>query len=419
MTNNTFKKIQTVTVGSGGAANIDFTSIPQTYTDLKIVLSARNTSGTAHVQINFNGVSTNLSQRAIYGDGSGAAAFENGPASYLGEMGLTGATASVFGSLEVCIPNYTTSNNKTYFVDSAGENNATLNYLNLNAGLWSNSAAITRITLIPSAGSFAQYSTATLYGVSNVSAAQNAYATGGIITFDDTYVYHIFPWSGTFTPTRSLNVDYLVVAGGGGAGGAGSGSATYGSGGGGAGGYLTGTLSLTTGAKTVTVGAGGSGANNAHTSGANSVFDSITSTGGGRGDDGGNIGLIGGSGGGGSITNAGKAGTSGQGSAGGNGGGSLPSTGGGGGGAGGVGANGVSGTSSSRAAGGIGLSSSISGTSVTRAVGGDGGRNSVDENGISGTANTGNGGGGAGINAGGSTNGGNGGSGIVIVRYAR
>jgi len=35
---NTLKKIQTVTVGSGGAASIEFTSIPQTYTDLKLVV---------------------------------------------------------------------------------------------------------------------------------------------------------------------------------------------------------------------------------------------------------------------------------------------------------------------------------------------------------------------------------------------
>ena len=36
---NTFKKISTVTVGSSGAASISFTNIPQTFTDLKIVMS--------------------------------------------------------------------------------------------------------------------------------------------------------------------------------------------------------------------------------------------------------------------------------------------------------------------------------------------------------------------------------------------
>ena len=49
---NTFKKIQTVTVGSGGAASIDFTSIPQTYTDLKIVLSARTNRANATDEAN-------------------------------------------------------------------------------------------------------------------------------------------------------------------------------------------------------------------------------------------------------------------------------------------------------------------------------------------------------------------------------
>ena len=35
---NTYVAIATVTVGSGGAASIDFTSIPATYTDLVVKL---------------------------------------------------------------------------------------------------------------------------------------------------------------------------------------------------------------------------------------------------------------------------------------------------------------------------------------------------------------------------------------------
>jgi len=46
-TNPNMVAIQTVTVGSGGAANIEFTSIPQTYTDLVVVLSLRNNRSTA------------------------------------------------------------------------------------------------------------------------------------------------------------------------------------------------------------------------------------------------------------------------------------------------------------------------------------------------------------------------------------
>jgi hypothetical protein len=46
------------------------------------------------------------------------------------------------------------------------ENNATLSLMNLAAGLWSNTSAITSIK-ITAVGTFEQYSTATLYGIKN------------------------------------------------------------------------------------------------------------------------------------------------------------------------------------------------------------------------------------------------------------
>jgi len=286
---NTFKKIQTVTVGAGGAATIDFTSIPQTYTDLKIVVSARHTTSETSndVLATINSSTSGFTARRLYGSGSSAASDTN--ARVVGMTVGASATASVFGNSEVYFPNYTSSNYKSYSADLVGETNASTAYQILIAGLWSNTDAITSISLAPGSGSFVQYSTATLYGVSNVPAAGNAKATGGIITYDDTYVYHTFPWSGTFTPLTSLTADYLVVAGGGGAGGA---QATdVGSGGGGAGGLrctvgatggggtLESALSLTANTGyTVTVGAGGAGGfDTAYgTNGSNSVFSTIT-----------------------------------------------------------------------------------------------------------------------------------------------
>jgi hypothetical protein len=89
-----------------------------------------------------------------------------------------------------------------------------------------------------------------------------------------------------------LLAEYLVIAGGGG-GGTNIVLSTYGgAGGGGAGGYRTGTNFSLPASFTVTVGAGGGG----NTNGSNSVFDSITSTGGGAGGayagDAGSSGLI-------------------------------------------------------------------------------------------------------------------------------
>jgi hypothetical protein len=103
-----------------------------------------------------------------------------------------------------------------------------------------------------------QYSTFYLYGVSKLGTtpAIVPYATGGdTIMTDGTYWYHAFTSSGTFTPTKGLSCDVLVVAGGG------AGGAELIGGGGGAGGrYCISAQSLASGTGyTVTVGAGGAG----------------------------------------------------------------------------------------------------------------------------------------------------------------
>jgi hypothetical protein len=68
----------------------------------------------------------------------------------------------------IYLPNYAGSNNKSLSLDSAFENNSSTAYLNMVAGLWSSSAAITSLKVYPaSASNFAQYSTAYLYGVKN------------------------------------------------------------------------------------------------------------------------------------------------------------------------------------------------------------------------------------------------------------
>jgi hypothetical protein len=164
----TYKLIETITVGSGGAASIEFTSIPQTYTDLQLVVSGRFLLSTNNFKIVFNGVTTGYSRRHLFGTGSSAG---SGSASegYAGQATSVGETASVFGNSLVYIPNYTGSTNKSYSSDGVMENNATASVGVLIAGLWSNTAAITTITLSDLAGSssFVQYSSASLYGIKN------------------------------------------------------------------------------------------------------------------------------------------------------------------------------------------------------------------------------------------------------------
>jgi len=444
---NTYKLISSVSVGAGGASSIVFSSIPQTYTDLLVRLSTRSASGgadayTTRMKIN-NLTSSIYSQRTLEGAGASGttgfaqsgvdtavrAALINGPAS----------TGNTFAVTDIYIPNYTSANNKSAHIETVSESNNTTMYINANAFLVTTTDAITDLTFTneATAGNFAQYSTATLYGIFN-----EVKATGGAITADANFIYHTFTSDGTFTPLQSLNVDYLVVAGGGGGGldsfsgggrGAGGGGAgglrcTVGATGGG--GSLESRLAVTAQAYTVTVGAGGGsggGANGNGGNGSNSVFGSITSTGGGGGGghnastsaDGNN----GGSGGGASNGKIGGTGTANQGYAGGSDTSSSPYNGGGGGGAGAVGG---AGSNSGTGNGGNGVTTSISGTSTT--YGGGGGSRGTSGNGTGGTGGGGNGGGtnpGTANTGGGGgasrtgANSGTGGSGIVIVRYAR
>jgi hypothetical protein len=163
---NTFTKIATVTVGAGGAATVDFTSIPSIYTDLVVKLSARTTNAYFRdsVEVRPNGSSANGSSLFLIGQGASAV---SGPLTkiYVEIEGNTGTTASVFGNAEIYITNYTSSNYKSFSIDAVTENNAAAdNALDITASLWSVGSPITSLTFA-GGGSFMQYSTVTLYGV--------------------------------------------------------------------------------------------------------------------------------------------------------------------------------------------------------------------------------------------------------------
>jgi hypothetical protein len=165
---NTYVKIAAVTVGSGGASTIDFTSIPNTYTDLVLKVSARKTTtGGSNLQLQFNGSTTGYLQRTLIGNGSIAVSYNDN--SEIGFMYVTTSsnTANTFTNTEIYLPNYAGSNNKSVSIDSVAENDAPESNMTLTSALWSNSAAINRVYLqiANGAGVFAQHSTATLYGI--------------------------------------------------------------------------------------------------------------------------------------------------------------------------------------------------------------------------------------------------------------
>ena len=171
---NTFQLIASSTVGSSGAANITFSSIASTYTDLQIVASLRSTGTFGNLfydsYITING--TNLSWRDLIGIGTATTTSRNGSTDFVA-LGVTssGATASTFGNLSIYIPNYAnTSYNKSVSMDTVSESNGADAAKQISAGLYSSTSAITSITLTPynsPTALFAQYSTAYLYGIKN------------------------------------------------------------------------------------------------------------------------------------------------------------------------------------------------------------------------------------------------------------
>jgi len=168
---NTYTLIASSTVGSGGVSNIEFTSIPSTYTDLLIKMSLRSNRALAvdGIVMRFNGDTTsgNYTAKRIYGSGSGSPTSDSAN-NGLAIMNGNTATASVFANAEAYIPNYTGGNAKSVSADGVSENNATEAYAVLYSLLWSGTSAISSIKITSeTADTILQYSTAYLYGISN------------------------------------------------------------------------------------------------------------------------------------------------------------------------------------------------------------------------------------------------------------
>ena len=434
-------------------SSITFANIPQTYTDLRIVWSARgNLSGAwLDVTAKFESSTTGYSQRYLFATGSSASQGTGGySAAYAGHASGTSNPANTFSNVEMFIPNYRSSVSKTFNFNSVTANNSTSALTMMGSSVWTGTAAITNIVFEIPGGSFIADTSFSIYGVAQFGVTPTVLpkATGGdIIVNDGTYWYHAFLSSGIFIPNQTVNCDALVIGGGGGGGG---GYGNQGQGGGGAGGIFYGTnKSFTSGNYVVTIGAGGNGGpydtgGAILTPGFNGVDSSITSLTSAIGGGGGAANSAAGNGGsgGGGMNFGGVGGTStqtstggtGYGNAGGNGGGGTNQFGGSGGGSGSAGTFGGSGgaglntwsswatTTATGVSGfyaGGGGTSYISGTTAGGSGGGGAGSNTFGGAGGSGVVNTGSGGGGAyGGNVGGFINrGGNGGSGLVIIRY--
>jgi len=169
---NSYESIATVTVGSGGQSSISFSSIPSTFKHLQIRGIGRTTnSGTlGNPGINFNGDTNanNYTLHILYGDGSSASAYGGGAGSGTDTSITTGSSAgaSIFGVAVIDVLDYASTNKYKTVRSLTGADLNGSGTIRLYSNLWMNTAAISSLTLTPSASaSYSQYSSFALYGI--------------------------------------------------------------------------------------------------------------------------------------------------------------------------------------------------------------------------------------------------------------
>ena len=150
------------------ASSVSFTSIPADYTDLLVKVSVRGSTSQVYDVLNmqFNS-SSNFNWIKLEGSGSSASSANATTNDNIAVMTGANATANTFGSADIYIPNYLSSNYKSVSVDSVSENNATTAYSDFYASLWQSTAAITSISFTPQTSPFVVGCSFYLYGIKN------------------------------------------------------------------------------------------------------------------------------------------------------------------------------------------------------------------------------------------------------------
>ena len=166
-----FESIATVSVGGGGAATVSFTSIPATYTHLQIRgIAKTTTSATKDFEVlymRFNGdTGSNYAFHILVGSGTSAAAGNGVNQSLMfGPYASKSGLADAFAGTVMDILDYANTNKyKTARILTGIDMNG-VGEIAFQSGLWTNTNAITSITIYPNANNIAQYSHFALYGI--------------------------------------------------------------------------------------------------------------------------------------------------------------------------------------------------------------------------------------------------------------
>jgi len=157
------------------AASVTFSSIPSTYTDLVLKISARNDTGNAFsIQINGD-TATNYSDTYVgNNNGSAVSGRDSTQTSTLFRLSLpnSGDTANTFTCNEIYIPNYAATTTKQFILNGQRESNSTSVYaIGLTSSLYRGTSAISSIlisTVIGAGYLFVAGSRFDIYGITHI-----------------------------------------------------------------------------------------------------------------------------------------------------------------------------------------------------------------------------------------------------------
>jgi hypothetical protein len=160
----TYEPIATTTLGSA-TNSITFSSIPATYTDLRVVWVLTGVSGTGTPGLRFNGVSTtSYSLTTLRGNGTDAAS-----ARYSDNLIYLGGTNSIPSTTStvlftVDIFSYAGSTKKTCLSTGSTDRNGAGAAV-VTVGLFDSTSAINSVTVLLNSNNQSVGTTATLYGI--------------------------------------------------------------------------------------------------------------------------------------------------------------------------------------------------------------------------------------------------------------
>jgi hypothetical protein len=158
-------------VGSAGAANIQFTSIPSTYKHLQIraIVRANRAGSTDSVGITFNGVTTGsfYDYHTLTGNGSSASSGDGVNQNFVNPTISTAATdlTKTLSTMVVEILDYANINKIKTVRSFAGYDLNGSGFSWFASGAWRNTNAISSIRIAPGSSGWAQYTQIALYGI--------------------------------------------------------------------------------------------------------------------------------------------------------------------------------------------------------------------------------------------------------------